>query len=451
MIPVVTPDEMAAIDAGAPEPVEVLIERAGAAVARHALELMGGAYGRRAVVVEGKGNNGNDGRSAARRLRTRGVRVTELDAASAPAVLPVCDVVIDAAYGTGLRGSYEAPEVPPGVPVLAVDIASGVDGATGALRGKPVRATRTVTFAALKPGHVLEPGRSWCGDVRVEDIGLDVSRARAHVVEAHDVASWIPERPVDAHKWRTAVWAVAGSPGMTGAAHLASGAAMRAGAGYVRLSTPDVHDDPAAPTEVVRVPVGRDLALDPSEVRRFRAVLVGPGLGRDEHVAAAVRSLVASVERPVLVDGDGLTALGKNVAAVVRPRTEPTVLTPHEREFRDLGGDDPTADRFGAVRALAAGVGAIVLLKGPTTLVAEPDGRTLISTRGGPRLATAGTGDVLSGVIAALLAQGVGPLEAAAAGAFLHGTAALLGPRVGLVAGDLIALLPRAFDRVREG
>jgi NAD(P)H-hydrate epimerase len=238
---------------------------------------------------------------------------------------------------------------------------------------------------------------------------------------------------------------------MTGAAHLASAAAMRAGAGYVRLSTPDVEDDPAAPTEVVRVPVGRDLALDPSEVRRFRAVLVGPGLGRDEHVAAAVRSLVASVERPVLVDGDGLTALGKNVAAVVRPRTEPTVLTPHEREFRDLGGDDPTADRFGAVRALAAGVGAIVLLKGPTTLVAEPDGRTLISTRGGPRLATAGTGDVLSGVIAALLAQGVGPLEAAAAGAFLHGTAALLGPRVGLVAGDLIALLPRAFDRVREG
>src|SRR5262249_34992733 len=145
-------------------------------------------------------------------------------------------------------------------------------------------------------------------------------------------------------------------------------------------------------------------ALDPAEVRRFRAVLVGPGLGRDPEITAAVRRLVASLERPVLVDGDGLTALGHDAEEVLRTRTEPTVLTPHEREFHDLGGADPTEDRFAAVRALAARLGAVVLLKGPATLVADPDGTVLVSLRGDQRLATAGTGDVLSGVIAALLA-----------------------------------------------
>ena len=450
MIPVVTPDEMAAIDAAAPEPVDVLIERAGAAVARHALELLGGAYGRRVVVVAGKGNNGNDGRAAARRLRARGVKVTEIDAASPPPVLPSCDLVIDAAYGTGLRQPYSAPEVPRSALVLAVDIASGVDGKTGEIRGRPMPAHRTVTFAALKPGLLLEPGRTLCGDVRVADIGLDVSGARAHLVEDADVARWWPSRPVDTHKWRRAVWVVAGSPGMTGAAHLASAAAMRAGSGYVRLSTPGGADDVAAPTEVVRVPIGRDLHLDERDVKRFGAVLVGPGLGRDDDIAASVRELVASVGAPVVVDGDGLTALGARAADVLRARSHAAVLTPHDGEFAALGGQDPSADRFAAVRDLAARLGAVVLLKGPTTLVAEPEGRVLVSTRGDQRLATAGTGDVLAGTIAALLAGGVAPFEAAAAGAFIHGTAAMLAPRHGMVAGDLVALLPRAIARVWE-
>ncbi|HJR25745.1 MAG TPA: NAD(P)H-hydrate epimerase, partial [Acidimicrobiales bacterium] len=164
MIPIVTPEEMAAVDAAAPEPVEVLVERAGAAVARAALELLGGAYGRRVVVLAGKGNNGADGRAAALRLARRGVRVTVVDALGAPSRLSDADLVIDAAYGTGFHGGHEAPEVGD-APVLAVDIQSGVSGDTGEVRGRALSAVLTVTFAALKPGLVLEPGRSLAGQV----------------------------------------------------------------------------------------------------------------------------------------------------------------------------------------------------------------------------------------------------------------------------------------------
>ncbi|HEV8299061.1 MAG TPA: NAD(P)H-hydrate dehydratase [Acidimicrobiales bacterium] len=451
MLPVVTPEEMAAIDAAAPEPASVLIERAGGAVARHALALLGGAYGRRVVVVAGKGNNGNDGRAAAARLRRRGVRVDVLDVTAAPAELPRADLVIDAAYGTGLRAPYEFPRVAAGTPVLAVDIASGIDGLTGEVRGRPATATRTVTFAALKPGLLLDPGRRFSGDVHVADIGLDVERARAHVVDAADVRSWVPDRPPTTHKWRAAVWVVAGSPGMTGAAHLTAAAALRAGAGYVRLSMSGGGDDPGAPTEVVRVPLDPDLRLDPAEVGRFGAVVVGPGLGRGPGVAAAVAELVACTEAPLVVDGDGLTALADRAVDALARRTHPAVLTPHEGEFRDLAGAPPAADRIAAVRALAARLGAVVLLKGPTTIVAAPDGRVLVSCAGDARLATAGTGDVLSGVLGAFLACGTAAFEAAASAAFTHGLAASLGAARGLIASDVVALLPHALARIGEG
>jgi NAD(P)H-hydrate epimerase len=450
VIPVVTPSEMAAVDAAASEPVSVLIERAGAAVAREALDLLGGAYGRTVVVIAGKGNNGNDGRAAARRLRRRGARVLEIDAAAAPAALPPADLVIDAAYGTGLERRYDPPALCGAPPVLAVDIPSGVHGLTGALLGTPLLATRTVTFAALKPGLLLEPGRSRCGDVRVADIGLDVSRARAHQLEAADVRAWVCGRAVDDHKWKHAVWVVAGSPGMRGAARLASEAALRAGAGYVRLSTPGAGEDPGAATEVVQVPVDRALTLDPADVRRFGAVLVGPGLGRAPDTMAAARELIASIAAPVVVDGDGLTALAGHADEVLSERVRPTVLTPHEREFHALAGTHGAIgpDRFDAVRSLAARLGAVVLLKGPTTIVAGPNGDALVSLTGDQRLATAGTGDVLAGIIAALLAGGLDASRAAGAGAYVHGAAATLGPARGLVAGDLLDLLPHVFARL---
>jgi ADP-dependent NAD(P)H-hydrate dehydratase / NAD(P)H-hydrate epimerase len=450
VIPIVTPDEMAAIDAAAPEPVEVLIERAGAAVARMAVELLGGTYGRRVVVVAGKGNNGADGRAAARRLAARGARVAVVDALDAPAHLPRSDLVVDAAYGTGFHGEYVAPDAA-GAPVLAVDIPSGVSGTTGVASGRPHQASATVTFAALKPGLLLGDGRALAGAVSVADIGLDVGAARAGVVERDDVAAWLPPRPADAHKWRAAVLVVAGSPGMTGAAHLTTAGAQRAGAGLVRLGTPGLDDDPGRPTEAVGVRLpSRGWAEDAlAAAERVHALVLGPGLGPGDATAAGLRAVLAASPLPAVVDGDGLTALGRGAPEVLGDRGGPTVLTPHEGELARLTGAPPAADRLAAVRELAARTGAVVLLKGPVTVVAEPRGDVRVVEEGDVRLATAGTGDVLGGVIAALLAQGLPALEAAAAGAWLHARAGRHGPAHGLVASDLVELLPTALAEVR--
>ena len=457
VIPVVTPEEMGEIDRAAPEPVEVLIGRAGGAVARAALDLLGGAYGRRVVVVAGKGNNGNDGREAARRLRRAGVRVLEVDAGAEPGSLPACDLVVDAAFGTGFRGTWVAPTPPAGTPVLAVDIPSGVDGTTGAVAEgtAPLCADLTVTFAAAKPGLLLEPGASLAGDLALADIGLDTSRARAHLVTDADVAAWLPARSPDTHKWRSAVWVLAGSPGMDGAAALACAGAQRAGAGYVRLSTPGDELLPGGggghvPVEVVRTPLP-PVAWWPDvrrDVERFGALVVGNGLGRSEALAEDVRSVVANSPVPVVVDADGLALLGEDPARVVGPEV---VLTPHDGEFARLAGAPPGPDRLGAARGLAARLGAVVLLKGPCTVVAHPAGEVLVVTSGDARLATAGTGDVLAGVVGALAARGLDPFRAAAAAAHLHGRAGDLGWADGLVAGDLPALLPAALERTAAG
>jgi len=447
VIPVVSPDEMGEIDRAAPETTEVLVGRAGAAVVREAVRMLGGTYGRRVVVVAGKGNNGADGRAAAVGLGRLGVRVHVADAADEPGRVPVCDLVVDAAYGTGFRGEYRAPD-PRGAPVLAVDIPSGVDGRTGASGPEAVWAARTVTFAALKPGLVLHPGAERAGDVAVADIGLDTSGAAAHLVEAHDVSAWFPERPSETHKWKTAVWVVAGSPGMVGAAHLCSRAAMRAGAGTVRLGIPGSEPDPGS-LEVV----GRPLPAEAWETAvvddstRARALVIGPGLPRTDATRDAVRRLLAASPLPAVVDADGLYALGgrDEAARVLGDRRPPTVLTPHDGELARLRGSVPGPDRLGEARELAAALGATVLLKGSTTVVADPGGEVLMTNSGDSRLATAGTGDVLSGVVGALLAQGLDGLRAAAAAAFVHGRAARLGWRRGLVAGDLVDLLPAAI------
>jgi len=450
VIPVVTPEEMGAIDAAAPEPVEVLIERAGEATFRAALDLLGGTYGRRVVLVAGKGNNGADGRSAARRLRRRGVRVVELDPTALPAELPPADLLLDAAYGTGFHGDWRPPPVPDGAAVLAVDIPSGVDGLTGVAHGDPWPADVTVTFAALKPGLLLRDGPGLAGAVHLADIGLDTGRARIHVVERADVAAWLPDRAHDAHKWQAACWIVAGSPGMTGAAHLSASAAQRAGAGYVRLSTPGLERDPGAPVEVVGIELPAEGWADAvlADVDRIAALGVGPGLGRGDASAAAVRTLVAAPDRPpIVVDGDGLSALADEGPVGDAP---PVVLTPHDGELARLGADVGAPDRIAEVRALAARRGAVVLAKGSTTVVAAPDGRVLLSTTGDARLATAGTGDVLTGVLTALLAQGLEPLEAAAAAAHLHGRAGALAWRRGLVASDVAAHLPQALAEIDD-
>jgi hydroxyethylthiazole kinase-like uncharacterized protein yjeF len=448
MIPVLTPEEMKAVDRSAPEPVEVLVDRAGAAVARAATALMGGAYGRRVVVVAGKGNNGADGRVAADRLRRRGAGVTVIEAGEEPGRLPASELVIDAAYGTGFRGDYAAPD-PAGAPVLAVDIPSGVDGLTGEAGDGAVRATATITFAALKPGLLFGAGAGLAGRVSVADIGLDVSRSTIGLVEGADVGRWMPDRPRESHKWKSAIWMVAGSPGMTGAADMAARAAMRSGAGTVRLGIPGHAPAPRFP-EVI----GRWLQAErwdeevAGDLGRMKAVVLGPGLGRSDATAEAVRRLLAVAEVPVVVDADALFALGSldDPIRFLRKRPGPTVLTPHDGEFTRLAGCQPGARRISAARHLAFTTGATVLLKGSTTIVADPLGDVMLTDAGDARLATAGSGDVLAGVVGALLAQGLDAPKAAAAGAFVHGTAAGLGWRRGLVAGDLLDLLPAVFN-----
>ncbi len=440
MRPVLTAAEMRAVDAVALEDVgfAALVERAGGAVARHALALLGGAYGRRVVVVAGRGHNGDDGRVAARRLRARGCAVVVVDAA-APGPLPPCDLVIDAAYGTGFRGDYDAPAIPAAAAVLAVDIPSGVRADTGAASPGAVRADETVTFGALKPGLLLAPGRDLAGVVQVEPIGLPVTEASCHEVTDADLGG-VPRRPREAHKWQTACYVAAGSPGMTGAAWLAARAAARAGAGMIRLGSPG-----AAPGSVpVTEAVARELPAEGwapavlAELGRCRALVLGPGLGRSPAAAAAVRQLVAESPVPVVLDADGLNALGApGDGAVPTSRRAPLVLTPHDGEFARLAGAPPGEDRIAAARDLARRLGAVVLLKGSTTVVADAAGAVLISTAGSARLATAGTGDVLAGVIGAFLARGLPPLEAAAFASFAHGRAAALGRGEGLVAPDL--------------
>ena len=450
MLPIVTPEEMAAIDAAAPEGTEVLIERAGAAVAWAALRMLGGAYGRTVNVICGKGNNGADGLVAAKHLAAKGVRVRVFDV-PCPAVLPPSDLVIDAAYGTGFHGAWSPPDVG-ATPVLAVDLPSGVDALTGDIGGEVLAAAHTVTFGALKPGLLMPPGSVLSGELELADIGLDVGWARANLVLAADVAAWWPERDEYAHKWQSAVRVIAGSSTMTGAPRLVSHAAMRAGAGMVHLSIPGMTLGDG-PIEIVQRPLPStnwaDAAL--GSLERFHSIVVGPGLGRSDDTGANVRRLVLEAPLPMVLDGDGLFALGwssEGATTLLRRRAAPTVLTPHDGEYTLLKGGPPGIDRMVAARRLAADSGCTVLLKGAATIVADPGGEALVVTAGDARLATAGTGDVLSGIIGALLATGMNPLHAAAAGAWVHGQAGRRGVRHGLVASDLPDLIPAVLEEL---
>lgn len=463
MRPVLTPAEMAEADRrtiAAGTPVEILMERAGRAVAWAVRRDLGGTYSAHVVVVCGKGNNGGDGLVAARVLRGWGARVhvvrleDGVNRKHFERLLTASAIVVDAMYGTGFKGALQGDAQwiaetldRSGVPVIAVDIPSGVDGTTGIIVGDAVWAQRTVTFAALKPGLLFEPGREYAGHVEVADIGIDVGEPRTTVHEP--TGMWL--RAPTAHKWQSGVLVVGGSGGMTGAPLMVSRAAMRAGAGIVWCAVPG-HDAAtrASGTEVITkaLPATADGALDEpaaaevlKHTERFRALAVGPGLGRDERTAAAVRRIVAESPVPLVLDADGLNAIGGDLSPL-RARTAPAVLTPHEGEYHRLTGEPVGEDRLAAARGLAEASHAIVLLKGPGTVIAEPGGQAAINTTGGPWLASAGTGDVLTGIIAGLLASGLDPFQAAATGAYVHGRAADAAGHTGLVAGDLIEALP---------
>lgn len=444
MLPVLTPAAMAEVDRAASASMDTLIGRAGWAVARSAVELLGGTYGRRVIAICGKGNNGADGRVAAAVLARRGVRVELRDPDDRRPIAGV-DLVIDAAFGTGFRGTYDAPQLASPVRVLAVDIPSGLDGRTGAVAGTPLAADRTVTFAALKPGVLLGDSHRFVGEIELVDLGLDLAAGHRHdgapveLVETADLVDWVPTRRHNAHKWQSATWIIGGSATMTGAAALAARGAQAAGAGYVRVSCPGIAPS-GHPMEsvVMDLPASEWASAVFDGLDRVSSVVIGPGLGRSE---STQRSIAASLERfsargvPTVADADALAAI-----AARRPSLGASVvLTPHDGEFEQLAGQPPGGDRIEAARSLASSTRAVVLLKGPVTVVAAPDGAVRLVNAGDARLATAGTGDVLSGVIGALLAAGHPPFDAAAAGALVHGLAARGCVTVGMVAGDLPA------------
>ncbi|MGQ0802550.1 MAG: NAD(P)H-hydrate dehydratase [Actinomycetota bacterium] len=465
MQPVLTPEEMAEADRrtiAAGTPVEVLMDRAGRAVAWAVRRACDGAYGRRVVVACGKGNNGGDGLVAARVLRGWGMHVDVfelkdgIDRDRCRRALPRADCVVDAMFGTGFKGALEGDAhwfacESWGAPVVAVDIPSGIDGLTGQFErdGYAVEADLTVTFAALKPGLLFEPGCLHAGEVEVADIGIDIGEPRLGMTEPHDARAALPVRTPTAHKWQSGVMVVGGSGGMTGAPLMVSQAAMRTGAGIVWCCIPGEGGAArAAGSEVITKDL-TEVTDALHDVERFRALVVGPGLGRDDRIAAGVRELVAKAPIPLVLDADGLNALSGDLSPL-EARGEPTIVTPHEGEYARLTGDPVGGDRLAAARRLADRSGAVVLLKGPATVIAEPGGRTAINPTGGPWLATAGTGDVLSGIVGGLLAGGAHAFEAASAGAWVHGRAADVAGHTGLVAGDLIEALPATLRVLEE-
>jgi NAD(P)H-hydrate epimerase len=448
---VYTPEQMRYIDARSGVDVAVLIRRAGYAVAQTALQMLGGSYGKHVIVLAGKGNNGEDGRVASDFLRARGVKVSVFSSSEMPTQLPECDLVIDAVYGTGLRSDFVAPTT--NAPVLAVDIPSGIDATTGECRGAPLRANETITFGGLKPGIVLQPGRTYAGQITIVSLdlpvhlGVQVDEKTINVVTRNDVEQWVPPRAPTTHKWKSGVRAIAGSKTMMGAAQLSCAAAYRAGAGIVHLSSIGDTPEIISPLEVVYRSVSENHWANQclSDIERFASALIGPGMGRGDELVEEVFQFVSRCPVPLVIDGDGLQILAssrdgqrRNMANFFAQRTAETVLTPHDGEFSALTGERPSADRIADTRKAAEALQAVVLLKGSTTVVAEPGGNVFCITNGDARLATAGSGDVLTGVIAALLAVGLDAFHAAAAGAFIHGNALERLPQCGVVASDIV-------------
>jgi NAD(P)H-hydrate epimerase len=431
-LPLYTAEEMRAAEAG--HDVPTLMERAGRAVAEEALRRYPDARSFGAVC--GGGANGGDGRIALELLRAAG-RTAEEGTDG--------DVLIDALFGTGFRGEPR-PEAAAAIaamngsgrPVVAVDLPSGVDADTGETADTAVRAEMTVTMHGLKVGLEIAPGRFHAGDVVVADIGLE-PRETTHRLVTRALLDLVPRKGERDNKYSAgALLVVGGSPGMSGAVTLAATAALRADAGYVTVCS----DVEPQLLEAVKRPLSE--AFD--AVGRHDALAIGPGLGRGPERQALVRRLLEETDLPAVVDADGLFELQQF------ERKAPTVLTPHSGELGRLLGRESSwvdAHRLEAVREAAGTFGCVCLLKGADTLVASPGEQVLVCRLTHPSLATAGTGDVLTGVVGAFLAKGVEARLAAAAGAVACDAAAGFGPGRGLIASDVAAMLPRALGENR--
>jgi hydroxyethylthiazole kinase-like uncharacterized protein yjeF len=464
-------------------PPGTLMQRAAFALARRCAQLLGRVYGAHVVLLVGAGNNGADALYAGATLARRGARVAALrvserveeEAAAAfraaggvfaqledDGALDEADLVVDAMVGIGanrpLRPSMArlARRLQEGTAlVVAADIPSGVDPSTGEVPGEAVRADVTVTFGAWKVGLLVAPGASYAGTVEVVDIGLTLPPAPVRSWDLSDVAACLPRPQHETDKYRRGVLGVvAGSDRYTGAAVLAVGGALAAGVGMVRYLGPAAAAAQVRarwPESVVTVAETGDVeALE--RLGRVQAWVAGPGLGTDEHAQRIVAGLCAR-EEPLLLDADALTIVATDLD-LLRRRSAPTVLTPHAGEFARLAGSDAdnvAAHRLLAVRPVAQALGATVVLKGSSTLIASPDGTVDVNTVQTPELATAGSGDVLSGIVGAFLAGGLPAGTAAAAGAAVHGLAGTIAagdPGHPIVASDIVAAVPHAISTI---
>lgn len=486
MLELLTSEEMSRADRLTIErgvPGRVLMEHAGTGVADEVSSRFPDAPS--ACVLCGPGNNGGDGFVAARHLMERGYRVRlgfegdpaklPADAAAMamrfsgtieplqPALIADADVIVDGLFGAGLVRSITGPLAglideanASGAPIVAIDVPSGIDGTTGAIRGTAVRAQATVTFFRRKPGHLLLPGRLHCGAVRVVQIGIQDSvleTVSPHVF-ANEPDLWLGAFPwptEEGHKYMRGHALVASGPkDATGAARLAARGALRAGAGLVTV---------ASPKDALAVNAGQLTAIMVREADgaqgiaalladpRKNAFLIGPGHGVGAGTRAQV--LAALEARPtVVLDADALTSFAGRSEALfkaIEARDACVVMTPHEGEFARLFGDVPGASKVDRAKGAAARAGAVLVLKGADTVIAAPDGRVAIDASGTPWLATAGSGDALGGMILGLLAQGMDGFLGACAGVWMHGEAAkLFGP--GLIAEDLPEMLPEVLE-----
>ena len=471
-----------------------LMEAAGRAVAERAMALT--EAGGRVLVLCGPGNNGGDGFVAARLLAEAEfandlvslAAVADLsgDAALAagrwtgpvlndcPADLSSYALVIDALFGAGLSrdldgaaGAIVEAVTAAGIPVLAVDMPSGIDGDSGAVRGAAFRAVETVTFVAMKPGHLLEPGRSHCGWVYVAQIGAGEAAIAAGLAASlpplhrNGPDLWgagFPHLTNASHKYtRGHALVLSGPATKTGAARLAARGALRVGAGLVTLASPAaaLAENAAHLTAIML-----KRCEDPDDLddiladERLNALALGPGLGTGEATRERV-GVAASAGRSLVLDADALTSFAGDaagLAALIADGGGQAVLTPHAGEFARLFSGTPAGeggDKVARTRAAASLTDAVVVFKGADTVIAHPDGRAAINAHGSPYLGTAGSGDVLTGLIAGLLAQGMPPFEAACAGVWLHGDAGLRhGP--GLIAEDIPELMPAVLKGLIE-
>ena len=492
--PLPTAEEMRAIDRWAIEdrgvPALELMERAGEGLATVVARRVPAG---RIVVVCGKGNNGGDGLVASRLLRQAGRELDVLavapleelrgDAAEQLRRLPGeppapfdagrfkrAGGIVDALLGTGASGPPREPAVieamnAAGAPIVAADVPSGVDASNGEVAGPAVRAVATATFHLAKPGLWIHPGKAHAGDVEAIDIGIPKRPPVEPCIGLirPDVLGEMPRRTPESTKFSTGVvFVIGGSSGLTGAPTMAAMAAMRAGAGYVTVGAP-ASIQPAFSIRLLEAMTSglpeadgslTAEAVEPAlkAIRRADAVVLGPGLGRSEGAQAFARAMYERVDVPLVVDADGLNALA-GIFDKLPQRRWPTVLTPHAGELArllDVKADEVGRARLAHSRDAAARSRAIVVLKGDDTLVAATSGFVAISPGGAPGLATAGTGDVLSGVLGAMLAKGLAPAHAACAGAFVHLRAGQLAAEPhgadAVIASDVIARLPQALN-----